>query len=145
MRRHSALAPLSHDHHHALVAARRVRQAAAEPEAAAAAASSFLDFFAEETIRHFREEEELLFPLIVPFDEARELLVEALLQHQRLHSLVLQLHHRAESDAGYADLMREAGELLEGHIRLEERGLFPLIERLLESDELAELALGPSA
>jgi hemerythrin-like domain-containing protein len=145
MKRHSALAPLSHDHHHALVAARRLRQAAAKPEAAAAAASSFLNFFAEETIRHFREEEELLFPLVVSFDEARDLLVEALLQHQRLRSLVLQLHHRAESDAGYADLMRDAGELLEAHIRLEERALFPLTERLLENDELAELALGRSA
>jgi hypothetical protein len=42
-----------------------------------------LRFFAGETVEHFREEEELLFPLVVDFDEARELLVQALLEHQR--------------------------------------------------------------
>jgi hypothetical protein len=86
MKRHPALIPLSHDHHHALVEARRLRRAADTPESAAVATAS-LRFFAGETVEHFREEEELLFPLVVDFDEARELLVQALLEHQRLHAL----------------------------------------------------------
>jgi hypothetical protein len=34
-----------------------------------------------------------------------------------------------------------AGELLEAHIRLEERQLFPLIEELVPDDELGRLGL----
>jgi hypothetical protein len=77
MKRHPALIPLSHDHHHALVEARRLRRAADTPKSAAVA-RAFLRFFAGETVGHFRDEEELLFPRLVEFDAARELLVQAL-------------------------------------------------------------------
>jgi quercetin dioxygenase-like cupin family protein/iron-sulfur cluster repair protein YtfE (RIC family) len=131
MKRHPALVPLSHDHHHALVEARRLRRAADTPESAAAA-TAFLRFFADQTVRHFREEEELLFPRVLEFEEARELLVQALLEHQRLHALTAQLQQSVSAGGEIEDLMRELGELLEAHVRLEERRLFPLIERLLE-------------
>ena len=50
MRRHQALAPLSHDHHHGLAQARRLRRAAdeADPERLLQVASDFVDFFARE-------------------------------------------------------------------------------------------------
>lgn len=130
MKRHPALIPLSHDHHHALVEARRLRRAAGTPESAAVA-SEFVRFFSDETVGHFREEEELLFPLVVEFDEARELLVQALLEHQRLHALTARLQRILTTGADVSGVMRELGELLEAHVRLEERRLFPLIERHL--------------
>jgi quercetin dioxygenase-like cupin family protein/hemerythrin-like domain-containing protein len=139
MKRHPALVPLSHDHHHALVEARRLRRAADTPESAAAA-TAFLRFFAEETVRHFREEEELLFPSVVEFEEARELLVQALLEHQRLHALTARLRQIVTTGGKVDDVMRELGGLLEAHVRLEERRLFPLIERLLE--DVTELQPG---
>jgi hypothetical protein len=43
-----------------------------------------------------------------------------------------------------ANLFCELGELLEAHVRHEERRLFPLIERLLDDRTLAELELGRS-
>ena len=124
MRRHASLVALSHDHHRALVEARRLRRAAAADEDPTAAVASFLRFFYAVTVPHFREEEETLFPLVVDSDAARPLLVEALLDHQRLHALAAAL-------AGPADArrMREMGERLEAHVRLEERQFFPLIER----------------
>jgi hemerythrin-like domain-containing protein len=131
MKRHPALMPLSHDHHHALVEARRLRRAADTPESAAVA-TAFLRFFAGETVERFREEEELLFPLVVDFDEARELLVQALLEHQRLHALTARLQQLVTTGGEIDDVMRGAGELFEAHVRLEERRLFPMIERLLE-------------
>jgi quercetin dioxygenase-like cupin family protein len=126
VKRHAALIPFSHDHHHALVEARRLREAAVsgpDPEAAVAA---FLGFFAAVNVPHFREEEETLFPLVAGFDDARPLIVEALLDHQRLHALVAELPRSLDVRAS----MREIGELLEAHVRREERELFPLIERL---------------
>jgi iron-sulfur cluster repair protein YtfE (RIC family) len=126
MKRHPALIPLSHDHHHALVEARRLRRAADRDDDPAPVAAAFADFFAAVSVPHFREEEETLFPLVAARDEARPLVVEALLDHQRLHALVAEL--RRSSDVRPA--MREIGELFEAHVRREERELFPLIERL---------------
>jgi mannose-6-phosphate isomerase-like protein (cupin superfamily) len=130
VKRHAALIPFSHDHHHALVEARRLREAAVsgpDPEAAVAA---FLGFFAAVNVPHFREEEETLFPLVAGFDDARPLIVEALLDHQRLHALVAELPRSLDVRAS----MREIGELLEAHVRREERELFPLIERLAPAE-----------
>ena len=130
MKRHSSLIPLSHDHHHALSEARRLRRAAEGDVAARrAAVGRFLRFFSEETVRHFREEEERLFPALVDApDPAEELVVQALLDHQRLRALVARLDgDLAAGDAG-AELMRELAERLENHIRLEERRLFPLAQ-----------------
>jgi Hemerythrin HHE cation binding domain len=114
MKRHSALVALSHDHHHALVEARRLRRAAAADNEPSANVAAFRRFFAAVTVPHFREEEETLFPLLVDAEEARPLLVEALLDHQRLHALAATLD-------GSADVRRTMREL------------FPLIERLAPS------------
>jgi iron-sulfur cluster repair protein YtfE (RIC family) len=129
MKRHPALVPLSHDHHHGLVQAKRLR-ASAHGGDARAAARAFLRFFSDETVEHFREEEEQLFPLVAESDEAREPLVRVLLEHQRLHALAGRLAAQVEAGAPASELMAELGELLEQHIRYEERQLFPLIERL---------------
>ena len=137
MKRHRALVSLSHDHHHALVQARRLVRSADGAEAVRSeAAGGFLAFYASDTLPHFREEEELLFPLVVDRGgDADELLVRVLLEHQRIHALVTRL--REELGRGRADpgVMRELGELLHAHVRLEERRLFPLIEEIA-SDRL---------
>jgi len=130
MKRHSSLVPLSHDHHHALSEARRLRRAA-EGDAAArrSAVASFLRFFSEETARHFREEEERLFPSLVDApDPAEELVVQALLDHQHLRALAVSLDRDLAAGDARAEAMRELAERLESHIRLEERRLFPLAQ-----------------
>lgn len=141
MRRRPALVPLSHDHHHALVEARRLRRAAGAPDASAAA-SAFLRFFHADSVRHFREEEELLFPLVVGFDQAREPIVRALLDHQRLHALARELDRRLAEGDEAREVMRDLGGLLHDHVRHEERVLFPLIEDLLGDALPAALPAG---
>lgn len=128
VKRHPALVPLSHDHHHALVQARRLRERGTE------AAPEFLRFFAAETTRHFRDEEELVFPLL--YDGEPEALREILLQHHRLRRLA----HRLRSGE---DVALELAALLEAHIRLEERELFEQIQRLVPDEELARIGLMP--
>ena len=146
MKRHSSLIPLSHDHHHALSEARRLRRAAEEADTAArrAAVAGFLRFFSEETVRHFREEEERLFPALVDAaDPARELLVQALLDHQRLYALVDRLDRDLTTGEASAGLMRELADRLESHVRLEERRLFPLMEEVVpEALDRLDLAAG---
>lgn len=145
MKRHASLLPLSHDHHHTLVAARRLRTGATAAAAGrTAAAETFLRYFSTEIVRHFRQEEEQLFPLLVDTPvAARELLVRALLDHQELHALARTLQHSlATSDE--AGVMRELAEALERHTRFEERELFPLLESTAGA-QLAELELAAPA
>ncbi len=148
MKRHASLIPLSHDHHHALSEARRLRRAAEGDTAARrAAVASFLRFFSDETARHFREEEERLFPALVDApDPAEELVVQALLDHQRLRVLVARLDGDLAAGDASAELMRELAELLENHIRLEERRLFPLAQEAVpEALDKLDLAAVRSA
>lgn len=141
MKRHPSLVPLSHDHHHALVEARRLARGAdgEDPERRAATAG-FLRFFSTETVRHFREEEERLFPALVDGDGG-ELLVRALLEHQRIHALVGRLERGLAAGEADAAAMQELAELLVAHVRLEERRLFPLIEEILSEEALSQLDL----
>lgn len=93
----------------------------------------FAEFFGAVTVPHFREEEELLFPLAAWSDEAQPLLVQALLDHQRLHALARRLDRPEELPA----TMVELADLLDRHVRFEERELFPLLERVV-ADALDE-------
>ena len=141
MKRHASLVSLSHDHHHALVEARRLGRAADGTDAERReVVADFVRFFSTETVRHFREEEEQLFPAFVGQEGADErLLVQALLEHQRIHALVGRLVHALAADGVDASAMRELAGLLEAHVRLEERELFPLIEQVVPPEVLSEL------
>lgn len=131
MKRHPALIPFSHDHHHALVQARRLKKAASGSEdERRAAAAAFVEFFRSDSVRHFREEEELLFPLL---DPPPPLVERLLVEHVRLHSLVGRME-RGETNPA---TLKVAGELLEAHVRAEERELFPLLQESVPEDELA--------
>jgi len=128
VKRHSSLVPLSHDHHRTLVRARQLRRAAdGDIAVRREGAASFLRFFASEAVRHFRQEEERLFPLLVDApDRVEDLVVQALLEHQRLRAIVARL----STGGADAELMREIADLLESHTRFEERRLFPLAEEV---------------
>jgi hemerythrin-like domain-containing protein/mannose-6-phosphate isomerase-like protein (cupin superfamily) len=130
MRRHPALRPLSHHHHRALVAARRARRAAdGAPAERIEAARAFLVFFDSHAVGHFREEEEHAFPLLLEGEgEVPDELAAALLDHARLRALARRLRASLTHDEVPADLLAEVGALLDRHVRLEERVLFPMIE-----------------
>ena len=136
MRRHQALVPLSHDHHHALVRARRLRRAAGGQGDLAAAAAAFVRGFRRESVPHFRDEEERLFPAALAYaPESAALTAELLVEHVRLHGLVARL------EAGDTEAAGEAADLLERHVRREERELFPVLEARLPASALEALQL----
>jgi mannose-6-phosphate isomerase-like protein (cupin superfamily) len=120
-------------------------QGAAEeaPSERVAAARAFVAFFGAHVVNHFRREEETVFPLLVEADgESRTVLVQALLDHQRMHALTDRLAGELNADAVSSQLLSEIGSLLESHVRLEERRLFPLVEQLA-GERLADVAPGP--
>jgi len=144
MKRHPALIPLSRDHHDGLVQAVRLRRAAAGGDASArlAAAREFVEFFRNEERVHLRDEEEELFPLLLRHVQSQPApLREARVHHVQLEGFVRTLEIAAAAGIADREALAAAGELLDAHIRLEERQLFPLIEELVPDDELARLGL----
>ncbi len=144
MRRHPALAPLSRDHHRALVEAGAARRGAdADGPGRLEAGRRFGAFFAGHAVHHFRAEEEDLFPLLAaPGDgEPPEPMVRALVEHVRLHALAGAIASGVAAGDVAGGLLADAGTLLEAHVRLEERVLFPLIEESVEDERLDALRL----
>ena len=130
--RHASLVPLSQDHHHGLALALRCRKQSLgqiKPmgaEGLRERAKEFLTFYVSNLVPHFRAEEEVLFPLLsstVP--GSKEMIDELVRDHAQIRAAIPQL----EAGTGLAKLIFDLGDLLERHIRKEERELFPLFEQ----------------
>lgn len=130
--RHPSLILLSHDHHHGLALALRCRKQALgqlKPmgvKGLKERAGEFREFFANQLVPHFRAEEGVLFPQMRALVPESELIIEQLIRdHQQFRAAIPQL----ESEVGLGKLVFDLGDLLERHIRKEERELFPLFEQ----------------
>jgi hemerythrin-like domain-containing protein len=141
MKRHPALAPLSRDHHRELVQARRLRKAAGGDAASRlAAADDYVVSFFSETVAHFRHEEEDLFPLYARHCGSTPLLERILREHMQLHGLARALRSEVAAGDVVPETLRELGDLLHEHVRIEERELFETIQQVVPDAELAALA-----
>lgn len=140
--RHSSLILLSHDHHHGLALALRCRKQALgqiKPTGRAGLherAAEVLRFYSSNLKAHFRAEEEVLFPLLLSaVAESEPLIAKLTREHQEIRNAI----ERLKTEAGLGKSIFDLGDLLERHIRLEERELFPLFEQRLAPAE-AEIA-----
>lgn len=136
--RHPSLIALSHDHHQGLALALRCRKQALgqiRPMGTAGLrerAKEIDDFYRTNLCAHFRAEAEILFPLMrAAVPDCVALLDELLGQHEQLREAVLAV----AAGRGLAKAIFDLGDLLERHIRKEERELFPLFEAHVGSME----------
>jgi hemerythrin-like domain-containing protein len=139
MRRSRQLKPLSSEHHHALLVAFQLKQALAGHAESAGAPRELSGLvalvrrFDGQVLRtHVRTEEDVLGTYLAPEDLRR-----LRLEHAQLRELIDAtgagdpLEQRAAL-AGFADL-------LERHVRWEERELFPYAEGHVDADTLATI------
>lgn len=155
-RRHPSLIPLSHEHHEALQLAFRLHHPAppgrvtamtpaSTPESRAA---DTLAFFAHHLTRHFRAEEEVLFPFLrahAAGDPARGALLEELTADHRLLEALRDQVAAAAGEAALAPALAAFADLLEAHVRREERELFEDLGDAIpaaDSDALARAIKG---
>lgn len=138
MARGPTLIRLSHDHHHGLALALRCRKQALgqmKPmgmEGLKERATEVRNFFAQSLERHFLAEEGILFPAIDARSPESHSVIEALIEdHQKIRSAAQSLENRVDVAKNLFDF----GDLLERHIRREERELFPLFEKHVTEDE----------
>lgn len=129
--RHPSLIPLSQDHHHGLALALKCRKQSLgqmKPMGSVGLkerANEMRDFFNDNLERHFKAEEEVLFPFMGSFyPESQSLLDILVKEHKQIRGWVGLLQH----PSGLAKILFDLGDLLERHIRREERELFPIFE-----------------
>jgi hypothetical protein len=133
LKRHAALVPLSRDHHGALVQARALRLAAGRP----ATAREFLDFYERELRGHIADEERALLPLGRGADPAgADRILE---EHRELEALVAAIGEALSAGNDLTAPMAEAGQLLDDHVRFEERHFFETLQRALTGSDLEEI------
>jgi iron-sulfur cluster repair protein YtfE (RIC family) len=143
-KRHSGLVRLSHDHHHGLALALRCRKQALgqiKPlgvEGLRLRANELGTLYAAELSSHFEAEERILFPqmrLHVP--DSEQLIADLVRDHETVRLAVAKL----QTLTGLGKMIFDLGDLLERHIRREERELFPLFEQhaaVIGADEVGE-------
>jgi hemerythrin-like domain-containing protein len=144
MKRHLSLHRLSHDHHHGLAQSKRFREAGGDRAgslSAAEARDGILAMWDRELRRHFREEEDILFPVFARFahPHCREIL-DTLAQHVEIRCMVetMREHHEQGRDASL-EAVHAFGEALRAHIQWEESTVFPAIEVAVPEEAMQRL------
>lgn len=141
MKRHHALYLLSHDHRQGLILAQLLKKGAPHykgmPSTLNGKKAYAISFYNSELIKHFNDEEKSLFPFVEGKNQEIDKLISELIpEHRKIELCVKNL----EDSPDLEDLLDELGNLLEKHIRREERQLFVQIEEILEEKELSSIA-----
>ena len=140
MLRDPALIPLSHQHQHGLALAvliERGLKADPSPQKATELCSKVADMFELELVHHFEAEEQVLFPAVRGRLASDGIVDQLIAQHREMESLSGRLAAAPEGER--IPLLREFGELLSRHIRIEERRLFQEVQEKLPPQVLSEL------
>ena len=134
MKRVDRLRDLSDDHHTGLILAVRCKRAG-RPDSGSSVETvwaNLLEAFDRHLEPHFRIEDELLVPALIALSETR--LAERIVED---HRELRRLRAAQEVDRG---LLARFGELLEAHIRFEERQVFESTQHRLPSEALDAIA-----
>lgn len=139
--RHPALVPLSREHHEVLVHARALRRGAAGDDDARSAVRAFLEFAAGRLTGHFADEEELLVPAAerVGGGLVRPSAQRVAAEHREIEFLIRELARLGAAGGDARAVMCELGELLDDHVRFEERAFFAQLQDALGPSALAQL------
>lgn len=133
--RHESLAPFSRDHYSGLVIARHLSKAAADDAVARRkAVAEFCDAWAKDISVHFEDEERLLLKHMTD-DDRRRLLSD----HEQLRRLAAEVQQVRRSTDPDPYLLERISQLLERHIRWEERELFQRLQSQLDEPTLQQL------
>ena len=129
IRRDKSLMPLSREHHHSLLLCWKIRTGFSKG-VETARIKRYADWFFENHLRpHFREEEEHIFPIL---GENHELVKKAIGDHRRVSRLFKEQKDVEKS-------LNKIEELLESHIRFEERVLFNEIQAVANPEQLEKV------
>lgn len=139
MKRHEALAPLSREHHGALILAQLIKRNAPVyrglPTDTVGKIQYAIQFYQNDLLAHFKKEEAVLLKVKHCSTDVAAITEEIIAEHGLLKDMFLSLETAPDSITA----LDELGQLLQTHIRKEERILFPLIQEHCSEEELNRL------
>lgn len=137
LKRDESLQPFSRDHFMGLKAANGLIQTAdSDPADRSAAAAYFHQCWDAEIADHFRQEEQLLIPLMLEPE-----ILQMRTEHDSIRNLVATDQRRKSMDPPSAEWCTQLGRELHDHIRWEERVLFGAIQGRAAPAQLAALGM----
>jgi iron-sulfur cluster repair protein YtfE (RIC family) len=128
-RRDQGLIPLSREHHYALMLCLRIHRGLPHHKAdlqwLTEKARAAVEFFEQDLLVHFKAEEEVLFPAMKEMAGAAGVIDSLLCEHRAIETLIRQI---GDMDGTLDSTLLEFANLLESHVRKEERVLFAIYE-----------------
>jgi len=133
LKRHQALVSLSRDHHFGLLLVWKIKQGLANAIVADRISDYVLYFFDTDLQHHFKEEEQMLFPMLADDNALRQ-------QAENEHAAIYEMIDRLRHDKTNERLLLQFSEMLKKHIRFEERELFTYMQETFSESELETIA-----
>lgn len=130
IKRSEHIMPLSREHHFSLLFSWKIRQGLKKGVELQRIINYVNHFFEHNLQVHFHEEEETLFAV-----QDDPMVQRALDEHQQVRKLVPELAEAPESEI--TGRLSDLADLVEKHVRYEERELFPHLEGKLSPEQLA--------
>lgn len=128
IKRSEQLAPLSREHHEGLLFAWKIKQGIDHGAPLDIMRKYALWYWKHHIKPHFFQEEKILLPFFPDSDPLAERMME---EHDQIRELILGLNDERDNRT-----MIILCELINQHIRFEEREVFPYLEKILSADEL---------
>lgn len=133
IKRHQALVSFSKEHHFGLLLIWKIRRGLLNAVSAERIGKYVLFFFTEDLKTHFKDEEQLLFCKLPATDTLR-------LQAEEEHKEIYRLVEAIAGTTNDEDLLRQFADILEKHIRFEERILFNHLQSHISAEELEDIS-----
>jgi hemerythrin-like domain-containing protein len=128
IKRSKELAPLSREHHNGLLFVWKIREGLKLNVSVSKLRSYAIWFWHQRVKPHFFQEEKILLPFM-PADHPMALRLKK--EHECIREFILSIDHEAE-----AETFIQLADLVDEHIRFEERELYPYLEQTLSADQL---------
>jgi hemerythrin-like domain-containing protein len=135
MKRNENLKTLSWEHHDGLVVSFRLQQGLKKNANTTEMVEYILHTWKNILEHHFWLEEQSFVQTLIKSKEASNLISQMINDHEQFKILI----SRLKEDDKNKKIIEEFANLLNKHIRFEERQLFPLIEKELGSNKLDEV------
>lgn len=129
IKRHEFLKPFSRDHHHGLLLCWKIKTGFSKNVEASRIRKYTVWLFDNSLLPHFEMEEKYLFPIL---GKDNDLIKRAIAEHGEIKRLV-QLETELQKN------LNSIKEILENHIRFEERILFNAIQSVATTEQLQQI------
>ena len=138
MERSKYLETLSFEHHDGLVIALRIKKDLKNEVKPAHLFAYVIDVYENGLQHHFHQEEVCFNKVMQNIAAAEKLMNRMETEHMQFAELVKEIQ---APGSNVLEQIRIFGELLNDHIRFEERELFPVIEQSLSSEQLEAISI----